>query len=103
MPTASRPRSNGERRTEFYRELLTAAPEDAEGVLWRWWCEAMLDTAPVGDRFTHAGNKSGARLLSGFAYPWRALRWAGTTLETLVYAAASDRPRQRREPRSRPG
>ncbi|MFG2582803.1 hypothetical protein [Streptomyces malaysiensis] len=27
---------DGERRTEFYRELLAAAPEDAEGVLRRW-------------------------------------------------------------------
>ncbi|WP_413804779.1 hypothetical protein [Streptomyces sp. OE57] len=34
----------GERRMEFYRELLAAAPEDAEGALRRWWCEAMLDT-----------------------------------------------------------
>ncbi|GAA3127366.1 hypothetical protein [Streptomyces goshikiensis] len=31
---------------EFYRELLAAAPEEAEGVLRRWWCEAMLDTDP---------------------------------------------------------
>ncbi|MFF4484530.1 hypothetical protein ACH4TQ_49395 [Streptomyces sp. NPDC021218] len=44
----------GERRMEFYRELLAAAPEKAEGVLRRWWCEAMLDTDPSGDRFTEA-------------------------------------------------
>jgi hypothetical protein len=45
---------SGERRMEFYRELLAAAPEQAEGVLRRWWCEAMLDTAPDGDRITAA-------------------------------------------------
>ncbi len=44
----------GERRMEFYRELLAAAPEDAEGVLRRWWCEAMLDTDSAGGRFTEA-------------------------------------------------
>ncbi|WP_432021398.1 hypothetical protein [Streptomyces sp. 1222.5] len=44
----------GERRMEFYRELLGAAPEEAEGVLRRWWCEAMLDTDPAGDRLTAA-------------------------------------------------
>ncbi|GEK04465.1 hypothetical protein [Streptomyces sp. 1-11] len=44
----------GERRMEFYRELLAAAPEEAEGVLRRWWCEAMLDTDPAGDRITAA-------------------------------------------------
>jgi hypothetical protein len=45
---------SGERRLEFYRELLAAAPEDAEAVLRRWWCEAMLDTDPAGDRLTEA-------------------------------------------------
>ncbi|MGW2512264.1 hypothetical protein ACWC0A_23250 [Streptomyces scopuliridis] len=45
---------DGERRMEFYRELLAAAPEDVEAVLRRWWCEAMLDTDPVGDRLTEA-------------------------------------------------
>jgi hypothetical protein len=44
----------GERRMEFYRELLAAAPEEAGGVLRRWWCEAMLDTDPAGDRLTAA-------------------------------------------------
>ncbi|MGY4967262.1 hypothetical protein [Streptomyces sp. 900105245] len=44
----------GERRMEFYRELLGAAPEEAEGVLRRWWCEAMLDADPAGDRLTAA-------------------------------------------------
>ncbi|GAA3312101.1 hypothetical protein GCM10020295_83030 [Streptomyces cinereospinus] len=39
---------DGARRMEFYRELLAAAPEEAEGVLRRWWCEAMLDTDPAG-------------------------------------------------------
>ncbi|GAA1605475.1 hypothetical protein [Streptomyces globosus] len=45
---------SGERRMEFYRELLAAAPEQAEGVLRRWWCEAMLDTDTAGDRLTAA-------------------------------------------------
>ncbi|MDG9728789.1 hypothetical protein [Streptomyces sp. DH41] len=45
---------DGARRMEFYRELLAAAPEEAEGVLRRWWCEAMLDTDPAGDRLTAA-------------------------------------------------
>lgn len=45
---------DGARRMEFYRELLAAAPEDAEGVLRRWWCEAMLDADPAGDRLTAA-------------------------------------------------
>ena len=44
----------GERRLEFYRELLAVAPENAEAVLRRWWCEAMLDTDPAGDRLTQA-------------------------------------------------
>ncbi|MEV6537058.1 hypothetical protein AB0M86_47210 [Streptomyces sp. NPDC051639] len=43
------------RRMEFYRELLTAAPETAQGVLRYWWCEATLDrTHSVGDRLTEA-------------------------------------------------
>jgi hypothetical protein len=46
---------SSERRMEFYRELLAAAPEDAEGVLRRWWCEAMLDAdQDKGDRLTEA-------------------------------------------------
>ncbi|WP_331718701.1 hypothetical protein [Streptomyces sp. NBC_00212] len=45
---------SGARRMEFYREFLAAAPEEAEGVLKRWWCEAMLDTDPAGDRLTAA-------------------------------------------------
>ena len=45
---------DGARRMEFYRELLAAAPEEAEGVLRRWWCEAMLDTDPAGERLTVA-------------------------------------------------
>lgn len=45
---------DGGRRMEFYRELLAAAPEEAEGVLRRWWCEAMLDTDPAGDQLTAA-------------------------------------------------
>ncbi|WP_431043978.1 hypothetical protein ACQUSR_20175 [Streptomyces sp. P1-3] len=45
---------DGVKRMEFYRELLAAAPEKAEAVLRRWWCEAMLDTDPSGDRLTEA-------------------------------------------------
>ncbi|MEW1551835.1 hypothetical protein [Streptomyces tsukubensis] len=45
---------DGGRRMDFYRELLAAAPEDAGAVLRRWWCEAMLDTDPEGDRLTEA-------------------------------------------------
>ena len=45
---------DGERRTEFYREFLAAAPEQAEGVLRRWWCEATLDASPDGERLTTA-------------------------------------------------
>lgn len=40
----------GERRMEFYRELLAAAPEKAENVLRRWWLEAMLDSDPEADQ-----------------------------------------------------
>lgn len=42
------------RRMEFYRELGTAPLERVEAVLRRWWCEAMLDTDPNGDRLTAA-------------------------------------------------
>ncbi|RKN46666.1 hypothetical protein [Streptomyces hoynatensis] len=41
-------------RMEFYRELGTAPLDQAEAVLRRWWCEAMLDTDPDGDRITAA-------------------------------------------------
>ena len=42
------------RRMEFYRELATTPVERVEAVLRRWWCEAMLDTDPQGDRITAA-------------------------------------------------
>ncbi|KAB8160223.1 hypothetical protein FH609_028390 [Streptomyces sp. 3MP-14] len=42
------------RRMEFYRELGTAPLDNVEAVLRRWWCEAMLDTDPDGDRITTA-------------------------------------------------
>ncbi|WP_245880820.1 hypothetical protein [Streptomyces zhaozhouensis] len=42
------------RRMEFYRELGTAQLDQAEAVLRRWWCEAMLDADPEGDRLTAA-------------------------------------------------
>lgn len=50
---------SGERRMEFYRELLPAPPEAVEGVLRKWWCEAMLDTDVSGDRLT-GGALSGS-------------------------------------------
>lgn len=40
---------SGVQRIEFYRELLAAAPEEAKGVLLRWWGQAMLDTDPAAD------------------------------------------------------
>ncbi|MDH6134914.1 hypothetical protein C7C46_32600 [Streptomyces tateyamensis] len=46
---------SGARRMEFYRELLAAAPQDAEAVLRRWWCEAVLDVGQArGDQLTAA-------------------------------------------------
>lgn len=42
------------RRMEFYRQLGTAPLDRAEAVLRRWWCEAMLDVDPQGDRLTEA-------------------------------------------------
>ncbi|MEV6581261.1 hypothetical protein AB0M92_24210 [Streptomyces sp. NPDC051582] len=35
---------------DFYAELLAAAPEEARGVLLRWWGRAMLDCAPERER-----------------------------------------------------
>lgn len=40
---------SGAQRMEFYRELLAATPEQAKGVLLRWWGHAMLDTDPDAD------------------------------------------------------
>ncbi|MEU7742067.1 hypothetical protein [Nonomuraea sp. NPDC049158] len=39
---------------EFYRELGTAQLDQAEAVLRRWWCEAMLDTDPEADQMRKA-------------------------------------------------
>ncbi|MFJ3842196.1 hypothetical protein ACIPY6_42835 [Streptomyces sp. NPDC090054] len=36
-----------EQRTAFYEELLAATPDEAKGVLLRWWGRAMLDTDPA--------------------------------------------------------
>ncbi|MEV6159277.1 hypothetical protein AB0L53_53985 [Nonomuraea sp. NPDC052129] len=44
----------GGRRMEFYRELGTAPLDQAEAVLRRWWCEAMLDTDPEADQIRKA-------------------------------------------------
>ncbi|MEU1780935.1 MULTISPECIES: hypothetical protein [Streptomyces] len=39
---------------EFFREFGEAPLEQAESVLRRWWCEAMLDTDPDADRIREA-------------------------------------------------
>ena len=44
----------GSRRMEFYRELGTAPLDEAEAILRRWWCEAMLDTDPRSDQIRKA-------------------------------------------------
>jgi hypothetical protein len=36
----------GARRMQFFREFGSAPLDQAENVLRRWWCEAMLDTDP---------------------------------------------------------
>lgn len=35
---------------EFYAELLAARPEEAKGVLLRWWGRAMLESDPGRQR-----------------------------------------------------
>jgi hypothetical protein len=71
---------SGERRMEFYRELLAAAPEAAEGVLRRWWCEAMLDTDPDGDRLV-AAAVDGTLSITSVADVVRRRREAGLPVE----------------------
>ncbi|MFF4734984.1 hypothetical protein ACFY2W_03650 [Streptomyces sp. NPDC001262] len=44
----------GSRRTEFLGELGEAPLSQAESVLRRWWCEAILDTDPNADRIREA-------------------------------------------------
>jgi hypothetical protein len=44
----------GGRRMEFYRELGTAPLDQAEAILRRWWCEAMLDTDPEAEQIRRA-------------------------------------------------
>ncbi|MGW1197139.1 hypothetical protein ACWD4B_15080 [Streptomyces sp. NPDC002536] len=44
----------GSRRMEFFREFGEAPLDQAEAVLRRWWCEAMLDTDPNADRIREA-------------------------------------------------
>lgn len=39
---------------EFYRELGQAPLDQAEVILRRWWCEAMLDTDPEADQIREA-------------------------------------------------
>lgn len=70
----------GPRRTEFYRQLLAAAPEEAEGVLRHWWCEAMLDTDPEGDRLVAAAI-DGTLSITAVADVVRRRREAGGLVE----------------------
>jgi hypothetical protein len=44
----------GARKMAFFREFGTAPLDEAQAVLRRWWCEAMLDTDPEGDRVAQA-------------------------------------------------
>ncbi|MCC3768552.1 hypothetical protein [Streptomyces sp. UNOC14_S4] len=44
----------GSRRMAFFREFGEAPHDQAEAVLRRWWCEAMLDTDPEADRTREA-------------------------------------------------
>ncbi|MER6444245.1 hypothetical protein DEJ51_00845 [Streptomyces venezuelae] len=39
---------------EFYAELLAAQPDEAKGVLLRWWGRAMLETDPGRQRRVEA-------------------------------------------------
>ncbi|MFE1877517.1 hypothetical protein ACFW9N_42870 [Streptomyces sp. NPDC059496] len=39
---------------EFYAELLAARPEEAKGVLLRWWGRAMLESDPGRQRRVEA-------------------------------------------------
>jgi hypothetical protein len=45
------------RRMDFYRELGTSPVESVEAVLRRWWCEAMPDTDPQGERIAAAATE----------------------------------------------
>ncbi|MFF3127772.1 hypothetical protein ACFVRD_37010 [Streptomyces sp. NPDC057908] len=71
---------DGPRRMEFYRELLAAAPEEAEGVLRHWWCEAMLDTDPNGDGLVAAAI-DGTLPITSVADAVRRRREAGLPVE----------------------
>jgi hypothetical protein len=71
---------SGARRMEFYRELLAAAPEEAEGVLRHWWCEAMLDTDPNGDLLVVAAI-DGTLPIASVADAVRRRREAGLPVE----------------------
>lgn len=54
------------RRMDFYRQLGTAPLDQAEEVLRRWWCEAMLDADPRAERIYQTAV-SGARIPAGHA------------------------------------
>ncbi|MGW6654806.1 hypothetical protein AMK23_34220 [Streptomyces sp. CB02130] len=68
------------RRIEFCRELLAASPEAAGDVLRRWWCEAMLDTDPDGDRLVAAAI-DGTLPITSVADAVRRRREAGLPVE----------------------
>ncbi|MDH6545886.1 hypothetical protein [Streptomyces sp. SPB4] len=70
----------GTRRVEFLRQLLAAAPEEAEGILRHWWCEAMLDTDPEGDRLVAAAI-DGTLSITAVADAVRRRREAGGLVE----------------------
>ena len=72
---------SGARRMEFYRELLAAAPQDAEAVLRHWWCEAVLDADQTrGDQLA-AAALAGTLPLRGVADAVEARRAAGLPVE----------------------
>ncbi|MFD8081631.1 hypothetical protein ACFV4F_08025 [Kitasatospora sp. NPDC059722] len=72
---------SGARRMEFYRELLAAAPQEAEAVLRHWWCEAVLDADQThGDQLA-AAALAGTLPLTSVADAVEARRAAGLPVE----------------------
>jgi hypothetical protein len=68
------------RRMEFYRELGTSPVHRVEEILRRWWCEAMLDTDPQGERLAAAAME-GTLPLSTMAEVTARRREQGLPLE----------------------
>ncbi|MCB5170251.1 hypothetical protein LG634_36315 [Streptomyces bambusae] len=54
----------GAQRMRFFREFGEAPLEQAEAVLRRWWCEAMLDTDPDADKVREAAMNGTLRTVS---------------------------------------